>query len=216
MIHPLLEPSRLINMPTPKNSIDGGEAWVIGDYYGLTLNRPIPMYQSIESATGIACAPSIGIEHRTALSVFYKHDRNPHGPSVRPIAVYSVERFVIPSGLNNAAGSGIDGPPGTRGQTEYMMCKYYNGRHSNYGACQGDGSTQSDRDQLMHQFLVDFGLSDRPKLIGSIVDIEGHPETGVPRKTSSSNSEKRGCLPLLALAGLASAALILVSVCVTG
>jgi hypothetical protein len=202
MVHPLLEPLRLINMPAPKSSIDGGEAWIIDDYYILTLNRPDSMYRSFESITGIARSSPIGIEHRTAISVFYRNDRNPHGPSARPIAVYSVERIVIQGGADDAAGVVKHKPDDGDSQSPFMLCKYYAGRHINLGSCQGDGTTQSDRDQLMKQFLLDFGISERPKLIGSIIDIEGHPETGVPVGPSTRDSNKQGCLPLFAFAML--------------
>ena len=210
MTHPLLDPAKNTYMPTPKSSIDEGEAWIVADYFMLVLNHPEPIYRNVTRIVGGAFTPPVEIDHRTALSVFYRLDRNPHGPSPRPIAVYSVERFVMPSESSGQAQTGGHSVDEKAKQVDYMLCKYYADKHSNFGTCRGDGTKQSDRDQLIKQFLLDFELSDRPKLIGCIADVEGHPETGVPAPVSKLDAQKKGCLPmfLVLVVGLLASTLI--------
>lgn len=206
MTHPLLDPAKNIYMPTPKSSHDEGEAWIVADYFMLVQRHPEPIYRSV----GGEFTPPIEIDHRTALSAFYRLDRNPHGPSARPIAVYSVERFVMPGESTSQPSAGGHADESNAKKQDYMLCMYYADKHANYGICRGDGSKQSDRDQLIQRFLLDFGLSDRPKLIGCIADIEGHPETGVPASTFKLPAQRKGCLPvfLVLLVGLLAATLI--------
>lgn len=80
-------------MTTPWRSVDPGEAWIWGDYVALLQTKPISVAEVMAKMTGQKGIRVSPIHYLFAMTVFYRKDRNPNGPSSRPILVATLERL---------------------------------------------------------------------------------------------------------------------------
>jgi len=75
-----LELTKWPTLPDPWSSVDAGETWVWGDFFLTFQKKPKTVLDLIMEMQGKK-AEYRGMTYHYAMSVFYRIDRNPHGPS---------------------------------------------------------------------------------------------------------------------------------------
>jgi len=148
------------------------------------------MIEALSQMTGQKPSGLPPLEYPFAMSVFYRKDKNPHGPSGRPVLVATLEKLTIP------------GPnPIVRG------C-FKGGLRMNQGTFEDELTQDNARRALLETVRGSLGLTGEPVKIGVISDVYGHPNTGWPAQEKTA---KGGCLSVLAVLG-ASLSVVFVAV----
>lgn len=79
------------SMAAPWASADDGEGWRWGDFVLTFQKQPPIIAAAMQGMTGKK-VPDTGLRYLFVASVFYAPDRNPHGPSIRPVLSVGLER----------------------------------------------------------------------------------------------------------------------------
>lgn len=166
--HPLIDADELFHIPVPFESADDGEAWTADEYFVFFLTRPSPLYTKEDGYIPGNSGLPFDIEYRSALSVFYRHSKDPHNKKYHPIAVYTIERFDISTMNGGQLGNDTDSGSNYMAQMPYMLGKYYDTMHHSLGICDADESEINDRNLLMKLFMKDFGITEFPSRVGTI------------------------------------------------
>jgi hypothetical protein len=90
-IFPLIEITKWPSLPATWSSVDPGETWVWGDFF-LTFQRNPRTFLDLAMAMQGKKNEYRGLIYHYVMSVFYRFDRNPHGPSHRPIMIVALEQ----------------------------------------------------------------------------------------------------------------------------
>ncbi|MCM1129621.1 MAG: hypothetical protein NC211_07445 [Alistipes senegalensis] len=188
-VFPLLELTKYPTLPAPWSSADSGETWVWGNFFLTFQKNPKTVFDVTMEMQGKNDRYH-GITYRYAISVFYHRNKNPHGPSGRPIMVISLEQ------ANIGAMAGILGvQTDSNGMGPLMVGLFTGEARSNLGKYDGETSPQAIRQHLFGILGKQLGISGQPKIIGNLEQAYGHPETGLPAK-----KQNKGCaLPALCL-----------------
>lgn len=191
----LIELSKWPTLPAPWSSADLGETWIWGDFFLFFQKKPKTILEISAEMQGKKRNFTAMLYHY-AMSVFYRLDRNPHGPSHRPILIASLEQanmdlladmFGMDDGQQQTRSSGL-GP--------LMLCLFTSESHLNFGKYTGDTSPQAVRQAFFELLAQELDVSSPPKMIGTMDQAYGHPETGLPPSTK----KKSGCAPVILLA----------------
>jgi hypothetical protein len=140
-----------------------------------------------------ATVPDSPVTYPVVVSAFYRRHRNPHGPSVRPILVATLEL------MDYAAAARFQGGSSElvklMGSSPSYLTKglFSAGMHFNRGVYEGGDSLESVRSELFAMVCERLNPKGSPTKLGPISAIYGHPETGWPAKTKSTN----GCMGML-------------------
>jgi hypothetical protein len=191
----LLELTNWPSLPAPWSSLDAGETWVWGDFFLTFQLKPKTIFDLIMEMQGKK-AEYRGMTYHYAMTVFYRIDRNPHGPSHRPIMTIALEQAdmdIVANMLGSEAGELLqvegenrDGPL----MIGLFTCKL----RYNLGKFEGDISPQAVKRKFFDILRQQLVVSGQPKMIGNLTQAHGHPETGLPAK-----KKHMGCMPLILL-----------------
>ncbi len=189
----LIELTKWPSMPAPWSSIDPGEAWVWGDYVVLLQTKPIivaEMMAKMIGQKGIGVSP---MQYPFAMTVFYRKDRNPHGPSSRPVLVATLEQMDYAAAAKMMGADGID--ISDMGRDAHIVLGLFTAElRLNLGNFQGDMNRDSARRYLLNLIGSHLSLKGEPVMIGTIADVHGHPNTGWPEQEKKKSV---GCLSVL-------------------
>lgn len=191
----LLELTKWPTLPAPWSSIDAGETWVWGDFFLTFQKKPKTILDLTMEMQGKK-AEFLGMTYHYAMSVFYRIDRNPHGPSQLPIMTVALEQAdmgKLAKMLGSEAGEILQSEGGSR-MGPLMIGLFAGEIRFNLGIYEGDTSPQSVKQRFFEILGRQLGVSGQPKMIGDIAQAHGHQETGLPAKKKTS-----GCLPVILL-----------------
>jgi hypothetical protein len=206
MNHPLIELTKFPTMPAPFSSIDPGEAWVWGDFVLLLQVRPKLMAHAISAMTGQQIGP-VPMEYPYAVTAFYRKDRNPHGPSSRPIAVATLEQADYAAIIAQMGGSKDAVKDLGLGESKSTVHGLFTaGAHLNFGDYNGPLTLDAARERLFDCLRSHLSLSGEPIKIGVMQDVHGHPNTGWPPQAIK--PRKAGCLGVCLALGTAAILLV--------
>ena len=191
----LMDISKWPSMPAPWSSSDSGEAWVWGDFVAIFQTKPISMGEQLSKIVGRKDISPSPIQYPFAMTMFYRQDRNPHGPSIRPILVATLERMDY-----SALGLGIEGAAllglGIRGIGPVVKGLFDAEGRYNLGQFEGELTPDSARKYFLNLVRSHLPLVGEPVKIGVMIDVFGHPNTGWPPNKKSKSS---GCISMLAI-----------------
>ncbi len=208
-MHDLIALTQWPTMPAPLSSRQPGEAWVWGDYV-LTLQvYPKSMADALHQLTNTPQTVRSPIDYPFAVMAYYRKDRNPHGPSSRPIMAACLEKMdnaavvamLKAQGINPAEmGMGTDAP--------YMLGVFTATVRFNRGTYDGPDDVDSVRERLFEIIAEHLQPVGEPVKIGPIAAIHGHPNTGWPPPPTA---KKGGCFGAIVLALAIALAQVLAS-----
>ncbi len=159
-------------MPAPWSSQDEGETWVWGNFFGTIQKKPQSIADGIMAMTGQKNPMPGGIVYHYAMTVFYRKDKNPHGPSSRPVLSIGIEQMIM---------NGMDtGMP-------IMVGLFKTTTRLNLGDYKGNLTLDDARNEFFKITKSELKLSGEPQKIGSIKDALGHPQTGWEKESSDGN-----------------------------
>ena len=192
----LIELTKWANMPAPWSSIDPGEAWVWGDYVALLQTKPILVAEMMKEMTGQKGIGAPPIQYPFAMTVFYRKDRNPHGPSSRPVLVATLECMDYAAAAKMMGVQGLDlSGMGLTGDAPVVQGLFTAETRLNLGDFQGELNRDSARRYFLSLIKRHLSLEGEPVKIGTIADVHGHPNTGWPVQEKKKSA---GCLSVLA------------------
>lgn len=87
----LLELTKWPTLPAPWSSVDSSETWVWGDFFLTFQRKPKTVLDRTMEMQGKE-AEYRGMTYHYAMAIFYRIDRNLHGPSDRPIMTSAREQ----------------------------------------------------------------------------------------------------------------------------
>lgn len=211
MAHELIDLLDWGSMPFPLDTREPGEAWIWGDFVLALQVRPITCANAARVAMGKPPAPAV--EYPYALSVFYRKQRNPHGPSVRPVLVVTVEQsslallwaVAVANDPSLVGKRGKDGskelPEGADRKDTYLGMFTATGR-KNLGHCERLMPYPEVRMCLLELAGSWLGLTGEPTKIGTVANVHGHPDTGwAPQPPPRRGCGRQAVMLLLALGG---------------
>lgn len=192
----LLDLTSCPTMPAPWSSQGPGKCWIWGDYFAVFQEKPLTILETLEAMSKKAIARS-GIHYDSAMFVYYRLDRNPHGPSKRPVLVMGVERanlhvaaqkLGVDPGLIGGMGATGDGlgPP--------MLGLFAASGRRNLGELPQQIDDVEARAVFLSIWKRELGLAGEPESIGSMRTAWGHPKTALPPMDSP---KTKGCLSVI-------------------
>lgn len=191
----LLEMTKWPTLPAPWSSVDAGETWIWGDFFLTFQKKPKTVLDLTMEMQGKK-AEYRGMTYHYAMSVFYRIDRNPHGPSHRPIMTIALEQAdmgMLAKMLGSEAGELLQAEGGSK-MGPLMIGLFTGETRLNLGDYEGDTSSQAVKRRFFEILGRQLGVSGQPKMIGDLAKAHGHPETGLPAKKKNS-----GCAPVILL-----------------
>jgi hypothetical protein len=194
MTHELIKLSQFPTIPAPWSSSDPGEAWIWGDYVMTLQTEPLMLGVMLSKVTGKKDLAPVSMQYPYAMTVFYRKEVNPHGPSGRPILVATLERMDYDAAMKMFGLTDGEMANGTSGNyAPVVKGLFCGGTHSNLGDYEGPISKDGAREYFMDLIRNELNPSGKPVQIGVMNDVHGHPQTGWPAK----EKKKSGCLPVL-------------------
>ena len=194
-VFPLLELTKWPTLPAPWSSIDDGETWIWGDFFLTFQKNPKTVLDLAMEMQGKKVGRQ-GVIYHYAMSVFYRINRNPHGPSHRPIMTVALEQADMGM-LTNMFDSEIRELLRVEADSKMgpVMIGLFTGKtRLNFGEYEGDICPQAVKRKFFEILRRQLGVSGQPKMIGDLAQTHGHPETGLPAKKKNS-----GCAPIILL-----------------
>jgi hypothetical protein len=204
MQHELISITKWPTMPAPMHSEDEGEAWVWGDFVGILQKNPktcsVLMAEMMNqlSKERMASPPLPAVmEYPYAMVVFYRKDRNPHGPSSQPILCVGIEQANYGAFSRLMGDSSLgDGLIPAEGKGNLMVGVFRSDGRSNLGGFDELLSRETARSKFFDVIRTELQPGGEPRYIGEIRVIYGHPETGWPQVGNTKKSSKGGCLSI--------------------
>lgn len=173
-------------MPFPWDSIDAGESWVWGDYVLIIQTEPIQVSEGLAKISGqtnpVEIAP---IKYPFVMTVFYRKDKNPHGPSSRPILVATLEIVDYAATLDMMGVKGVEVP---KEYTSVVKGLFTAESRLNLGEFLDELSRDSARKYFLGLVREYLTLEDEPIKIGVIDSVHGHPDTGFSAQTKENSN----------------------------
>ena len=185
----LLELTKWPSLPAPWSSVDSGETWVWEDFFLTFQKKPVTVLDLTMKMQGKKSEHS-GITYHYAMSVFYRINKNPHGPSHRPIMTVALEQAdmgMLEKMFGSEAGDILQAED--IGEMEPMIGLFTGEAHLNLGEYEGDVSPQAVKTRFFEILGHRLGVSGQPKMIGDLAQAHGHPETGLPTKKKKHDSD---------------------------
>jgi hypothetical protein len=207
-------------MPSPFTVSDEGEAWTWGDFVLVLQSNPITLSEGLSKLANELGRTKLGkafekppIEYPFAMSVYYRMDKNPHGPSRRPVMVVTLEKADYQKILAKMREMGADTSSINIPSDSPLMLGLFDAtKRKNLGNYLGDDSREAVSETFFQIIGSELALNGEPNRIGVIKDIYGHPDTGWPIEKSSTSSatteNKKGCLSVVAIGGLMAASIL--------
>lgn len=177
----LLDLAKWPTLPAPWSSVDDGETWVWGDFFLTFQKKPKTVLALIQQTQGEEVEYQ-GIIYHYAMSVFYRFDRNPHGPSHQPIMTIALEQAdtdMLAKTPGNEIGKFLKAERGIK-MGPLMIGLFTDEKRLNLGKYKGYMSQQAVRQKFFEILGAQLGVSSQPKMIGNLAQAYGHAETGLP------------------------------------
>ena len=195
MPHNLIEMTNWPSMPAPWSSVDPGEAWVWGDYVALFQSKPISVAEMTAKMTGQKGIGASPMQYPFAMTVFYRKDRNPHGPSSRPVLVATLERMNYAAAAKMFGAQGIDFSSMPSSDNAPVFQGLFTAEtRSNLGYFHGELTRDSARSHFLNLIRQHLSPTGEPVRIGAMSNVHGHPNTGWPAQKEKKSS---GCLSVI-------------------
>ena len=200
MKYDLIDLTTFASMPAPWSSEDEGETWVWGDFFGTIQKKPISIAKAAR-AMGMTSAESslpMGITYHYAMTIFYNKNRNPHGPSNRPVLSIGIEE-------SQMEGKSLGMP--------IMVGLFKGSSRSNLGNYNRTLNLDDVRKEFFGIMKSELKLRGKPVKIGTIKDAQGHPQTGWEVMGGDSNdlvkpiTKSSGCAGMVILGVMALSAI---------
>jgi hypothetical protein len=191
----LLEMTKWPTLPAPWSSTDAGETWIWGDFFLTFQKKPITVLELSMEMQGKK-AENQGMTYHYAMTVFYCIDKNPHGPSHRPIMTVALEQAdmgVLANMIGIKVGDLIQSESDSN-MGPLMLGLFAGKTRLNLGEYEGETNSQEVKRKFFEIIGQQLELSGQPKMIGDLGQAHGHPETGLPAKKKES-----GCAPVILL-----------------
>jgi hypothetical protein len=214
MTYDLIPITNYPTMPSPFTASDEGEAWAWGDFVLVLQINPITLSEGLIKISNELGRTKLGkafekppIEYPFAMSVYYRMDKNPHGPSRRPVMVLTLEKMHYQKVLEKMREMGADTSSINIPSDSPLMLGLFDAtKRKNLGNYLGDDCREAVSVTFFKIIGSELALDGEPKRIGVIKDIYGHPDTGWPIEKSSTRSANtkntKGCLSVIAIGGL--------------
>ena len=191
-------------MPATFFSEDHGEAWVWGDFFATLQKRPKMVAQVLQGLSGQGNKVPLIMDYPFAMSVFYRLDKNPHGPSHSPVITVALEKanYGVLIGMLGTDKSEISDIESLSAAP--MIGLFTASGHMNFGDFDEPVTANSARKKFFEIIKNHLNVSGDPVKIGTIADVFGHPNTGWPVQEPTghkSSTTGNGCLGLI-LAGV--------------
>lgn len=180
-------------MPGPFSSDTPGEAWVWGDFVATLQTNPEMVVVGLHELAGTKPTNLPPLRYPFALSVFYRKDRSPHGPSNRPVIVATLERIDPEAARKQAALNPEMAPFVPQGDQLPVIGLFTAENRFNLSDFAYPMDIEHARSCLFDVVGRFLELSGEPTKIGKISDIYGHPDTGWEAR----KSKGLGCLVLI-------------------
>jgi hypothetical protein len=182
------------------SSSNPGEAWIWGDYVLTLQTQPKTVADAMHQITGTRQTAPSPIGYPFAVTVYYRKDKNPHGPSSRPICVVGLEKMNHAAAAAMLRSQGVNITElGMTGDSPPVLGMFTAASRFNLGSYDGPTDVDSVRDQLFAIIGERLQAYGEPVKIGPISAIHGHPNTGWPALAP----KKGGCAGLLLVAVVA-------------
>jgi hypothetical protein len=186
------------------HSEDEGEAWVWGDFVAILQKNPktcsvllAEMMNHLSKERKASPPLSAVMEYPYAMVVFYRNDRNPHGPSSQPILCVGVEQANYGAFSRLMGDSSLgDGLIPTEGKGTLMVGVFRSDGRSNLGSFDELLSKETARAKFFDVIRTELQPAGDPRYIGEIRAIYGHPDTGWPPIENATKFSKGGCLSI--------------------
>ena len=182
-VFPLIALSKWPTAPATWSSVDRGETWVWGDFYLTFQKKPKSVLNLTVEMRGKE--PEYhGMTYHYAMCAFYRFDRNPHGPSMRPIKIVALEqadKSILAEMLGDDVGDLLKSE-GDSKMGPLMLGLFTAKVHLNFGEYEDDMDPQTVKRHFFGILGPQLGVAGEPKLIGDLAQAHGHPETGLPAK----------------------------------
>lgn len=148
-------------------------AW--GDFYLVFAVDAPPI--------GAIADPSLAklMQYPYSLTAFYHRDKNPHGPSARPVFSCTIEKSPV---------------------ADRIMGVFVGGHRIQAGHYSGPMEPEAALRALSDLAREHLGVSGEPDHIGRIIEAAGHPSTGIPQNENlgggkTTQQPSPGCLLML-------------------
>jgi len=206
MPHELIKITEWPEMPAPLNSTTPGEAWIWGDFVITLQINPETIDDALQRLKVIQPTSLSAKEYPFAMSVFYRWDKSPHPPSVRPILVAALGRInyrtvAASSNPNDALRKLLISESDLSSDTVLFKDLYFAEIKHNYGIFDLPLTEENARKTLFEIIQPTLKLDGEPIKIGVISDIHGHPNTGWPTQQDS-KTNRGGCLGVISFVGI--------------
>lgn len=180
----LLELTKWPTLPAPWSSVDTGETWVWGYFFLIFQKKPKTVLDLTIEMQGKK-AEYRGMTYHSAMSVFYRIDRNPHGPSHRPIMTVALEQAdmdMLAKKLGNEAGELLQAE-GDSKMGPLMIGLFTGETRLNLGDYEGDTSSQAVKRRFFEKLGQQLGVSGQPKMISDLTQAhEGTRKRSYPQR----------------------------------
>ena len=197
MAYEVIELMESPSMPTPFSSTDPGEAWVWDDFVIILQTNPTILAETLSKMTNQKGINTHHLKYPYAMTVFYRKDRNPHGPSLRPILVATLEQMDYAAVAEMMDLQDFDvNSLGMQGEAQIVQGLFTAGGHFHLGNFEGTVTLNKVRSYFLNLIKSRLSLEDEPVKIGVIANIYGHPNTGWPVRENKRGS---GCLAVSAM-----------------
>lgn len=175
----LVELTKWPNLPAPWSNVDAGETWVWGDFFLTFQKKPKTVLDLTIEMQGKK-ADYRSMTYYYAMSVFYRIDRNPHGPSHRSIMTIALEQAemgMLARMLGSEAGEFSQAAGGSK-MGPLMIGLLTCGMRLNLGGYEGDTSSHSVKRRFFEVLGRQLGVSGQPKMIGDMTQAHGASGNG--------------------------------------
>jgi hypothetical protein len=164
-------------IPYPWASLDQGETWAWDDYFFIFAKQPITFKEAAKTVVPDVQKPIHPMINHYAISTFYRYDRNPHGPSLLPIIVLTIEQVDVMR-LPEDARNKFYG----KGGAPLYIGGYEDTVHGNLGYYEDELDRNAVRNKFFALLKLRLGLRGTPTYLGDLDAAYGHPETGLPQR----------------------------------
>lgn len=203
MSHKLIELTKHTSMPAPFDSVDAGEAWVWGDYVALMQTKPKTVAEMMMEMANVPKTELPPFDYPFVMTVFYRKDKNPHGPSSRPIMVATLETADYAKAYAQMKKRGMEIKESDMPKKKSVVQGLFTGEgRYNLGNFDEILTRDTARQYFLNWMRKTLSLAGEPEIIGSLKEVYGNPKTGwepaeLNRPKNSPNKGK-GCAAVIA------------------
>lgn len=163
---PLIDMMAMPTMPSAWDGVDDGETWWCDNYFFTFQKQPQPAGQTMDRILGNP-EREFHISYDYALFAYYRLNKNPHGPSKRPIFVATLERSAITARMH----PGENVPP-------FIGLFFAEGR-TNLGPYMGSLEKLEVRKMMFEVLRETINFEGEPGFLGTLKEAFGNRYTAL-------------------------------------